>query len=148
GTDARPTFGSPFPQTTGVALAQWSQTGPQAAAKSPTRRVVVYPKFNNPRSHGCQTRRLLRNFRSSLSRGEKIRHASSVCFPNRRPGIAITSQPGAARRPATTNEMPRNVAAANIQRDEQPRRHGRPEARAKGVDSSRYNDMDQAIHAN
>src|SRR5438477_11305975 len=33
-------------------------------------------------------------------------------------------------------------------RDEQPRRHGRPEARAKGDDSSRYNDMDQAIHAN
>jgi hypothetical protein len=28
-----------------------------------------------------------------------MRHASSTCFPKRRPGIAISSQPGTARTP-------------------------------------------------
>ncbi len=42
-----------------------------------------------------------------------MRHASSVCFRNRRLGIAITSQPGAARTPAITNEIPRNVITVN-----------------------------------
>src|SRR5207237_10423852 len=39
-------------QTTRMTLAQWSRSGPQATAKSPTRRVVVYPNFNNLRSDG------------------------------------------------------------------------------------------------
>src|SRR5260370_28699668 len=42
-----------------------------------------------------------------------MRHASSVCFQNRTPGIAINSQPAAARTPATTNETPRKVTAAS-----------------------------------
>src|SRR5207237_1274944 len=82
--------------------------------------IVVTPRMHGihqsilqPEIAWYQPRRLLRNLRSSLSSGEKMRHPSSVRFPNRRPGIAITSQPGAARTPPTTNEIPTNVTAAN-----------------------------------